>query len=556
MEKRFLFLIPVTIGIASFLLVLGPKILNPMNIFWLQQGDTASYYLGWDFFRNSPWTLPVGLNPSYGLEISNSIVYSDSNPLLAISFKLLRGLLPQPFQYFGLWLLACFVLQSWFGWKLMRLLSGNIFICAFGAGLFTFSPPMLWRLHGNIQHLNLVGHFLILASLYLTFSQNQVRRRLFYWGAIVACATLIHSYLMVMVSLLWVINLTDAKINKLISYKRFILEFFLIITIAVFLLWQAGYFLIDNGFRADGFGSYGLNLLSIFDPGGISHYGLWSYVLPDLPGDEHGHEGFNFLGLGLIFLIPFAFYSLKSNYPLILRSAKKRGGLIILLLFFILFSVSNNIGIGNLNIKYDLYEPLLQGAAVFRASARMFWPVFYVIVFCLLTLTIKKFSAKTAALILAAALFLQIADTSSGFIVVRKKMMAEASDSWFTPLVDPFWKIAGRHFKKVRTIPMPSQGPPLDWKYIAHFAVTYGLKTNAAYLGRVDLIAVKKSQSMDFDALKTGEYERDSLYILDDATLVQASKTIKLDEDLLVKIDGQNILAPGWKKHGEYNSRQ
>ena len=29
--------------------------------------------------------------------------------------------LPEPFQYFGLWFLTCFILQSWFAWKLMGL---------------------------------------------------------------------------------------------------------------------------------------------------------------------------------------------------------------------------------------------------------------------------------------------------------------------------------------------------------------------------------------------------------------------------------------------------
>jgi len=37
-------------------------------------------------------------------------VFFDSIPLLAFLFKPFTSLLPEPFQYFDLWLLACFIL--------------------------------------------------------------------------------------------------------------------------------------------------------------------------------------------------------------------------------------------------------------------------------------------------------------------------------------------------------------------------------------------------------------------------------------------------------------
>ena len=106
--KKLNWLIPVITGVAVFLLVIGPKVLDVSNIAWLQHGeiarnnyggDNAQHYLGWVFFRNSDWTFPIiGSNPAYGLELSNSIVYSDSIPLLAIFFKAVakRG----PVSYF------------------------------------------------------------------------------------------------------------------------------------------------------------------------------------------------------------------------------------------------------------------------------------------------------------------------------------------------------------------------------------------------------------------------------------------------------------------------
>ena len=82
----------------------------------MYQDDPATHFLGWHFFRNEPWHLPLGLNWAYGMEMSSSIVYTDSIPLLALIFKPFSNYLPTLFQYTGLWILICFALQGTFGW--------------------------------------------------------------------------------------------------------------------------------------------------------------------------------------------------------------------------------------------------------------------------------------------------------------------------------------------------------------------------------------------------------------------------------------------------------
>ena len=99
-----------SIGIGIFFLVAGFSILNPLYIAWIADGDPMQQYLGWEFFRNSPWTVPLGLNSQFGIDLDSSIVYSDSIPLLAILFKSVANFLPRPFQYFGWWSLLCFML--------------------------------------------------------------------------------------------------------------------------------------------------------------------------------------------------------------------------------------------------------------------------------------------------------------------------------------------------------------------------------------------------------------------------------------------------------------
>ncbi|MEO7221623.1 MAG: DUF6311 domain-containing protein, partial [Devosia sp.] len=81
-------LLALVVGGAAFLAIVGPQVLDVTNILWLsQEADSFTHYLGWEFFRRSPWTWPFGLNPDYGLQFSSAIIFSDSVPLLAIVLK-------------------------------------------------------------------------------------------------------------------------------------------------------------------------------------------------------------------------------------------------------------------------------------------------------------------------------------------------------------------------------------------------------------------------------------------------------------------------------------
>ena len=66
---------------------LGIENLRFSEIDWLLGGgDISNAQNGWTFFKNDKWHFPLGKNPNYGLEISNSIIFTDSIPLLAFLF--------------------------------------------------------------------------------------------------------------------------------------------------------------------------------------------------------------------------------------------------------------------------------------------------------------------------------------------------------------------------------------------------------------------------------------------------------------------------------------
>ncbi|MBC3386986.1 DUF6311 domain-containing protein [Pseudomonas sp. SWRI179] len=528
-------LLPILLGALAFLLVIGPRVLDPTNIAWLGEGDAATHYMGWAFFRSSPWTFPLGMNPSYGLELGNGIIFSDSNPLLAFLFKPFNAWLPETFQYFGLWLLACFVLQAWFAWKLVGLLTPSLWIRLLGTGLFVFSPPMFLRMGG---HLSLSGHFLILAALYLALRPGLQKRRLA-WGVLLAATALVHAYLLAMVALIWLADLASQAMKGRLSRRDALIELGGLFVLVAFCCWQAGYFSVGGGTVAGGFGLYRLNVMSLVNPSG------WSYTLRDMPQGPGDYEGFNYLGLGVLMLAICAGVALLQGNTGLVNAVRHRRLLLWALIGLTLFSLTNHLGIGMQNVHYWLPRPVELVANVFRAAGRMFWPVFYAIIFAVIFLVIRGNKPRTAACLLAMTLVVQVLDTRAGWAGLRQSRMTPAASSWPTPLNDPFWASAAGHYSKVRTL-LP-QNQPDNWLLTSQYALTHGLEADGVYLGRMSDRAIERAQRHAEQMLASGQYVADSLYILDPGAALQAAKTVNRQTDLLTRIDGLVVLAPGWK---------
>lgn len=529
---------PLLLGVLAFFIIIGPRVLYPTNIAWFigGVGDPSTHYLGWLFFRNSEWSFPIGLNPTYGLELGNAILFTDSNPLLAFLFKPFASLLPEPFQYSGIWLLACFLLQAWFGWKLAGLLSESIPIKVFSTGLFVFAPPMIWRLYG---HLSLCGHFFILAALYLVLHPRLERRR-WAWTSLLTATALVHAYLLAMVALMWLADLVGKWTQRKLPIRNGSIEVAVILSMIGIVCWQAGYFSVGAGASSGSFGIWRMNLLSIVDPTD------WSYVLKDIPESAGDYEGFNFLGLGVIFLIVCAMPAALTGNTGLLRAIRRFPVLLVALAGLTAFAISNNVGFGSLDYEFYLPSKLLVLASVFRSSGRMFWPVFYAIIFVVMFLIVRGNNTRTAVYLLGLALVIQVVDTSAAWKGIREGLMTEPKAIWVTPMIDPFWEKAGAKYKKVRWIPPMNISP--NWLPIAAYAGTHGLATDAVYLSRVGTLAVKQAQRKASNALKSGIYEDDSLYVLDNDAFREAALSVNPTTDVLARVDGFNILAPGWKK--------
>ena len=542
--------IVLSLGLASFLLVSGHLILVGSNIQWLGGNlDPAQHYLGWALFRDGPWTFPLGLNPNNGLEFSNAIVFSDSLPLFAILFKSLAHFLPYPFQYFGLWTLLCFTLQAWFAWKLLGLISNNTTLKIFSLSLFIFSPPMLARIG---LWTSLASHFLILAALYLNFRPSQ-KNRFFYWLILILISALIHFYLLVMILILWIASLLDGFIiKKNYSITGLLATVSIIFLALICVLWQAGYFSIDAGSgKAGGYGAFRLNLLALFDSR------EWSYILPNIPMQIDFSNGFNYLGLGalvgLIYILLDYFFSVffgparpnhKStsgidlgfrNFPFLYLS----------FIFLTFFSITNVIAIGSWEYVIPMPEQIVSAASFLRASGRMFWPVFYFILFLIINYIQKNYQKSFAITLLGVLCVIQIVDTSAGWRPIRYSLSHERYPNSQSPLVSPVWNDFGAHYKKLERYPVQNQSE--DWQIFASFAAQNSMGTNSVFLARFDEVKLSQSNDTVNRALRYGPLNTRVLYVVDLWKRNPTPLQFDREKDVLARIDGYNVLAPGWK---------
>jgi len=531
--------IPIALGLAAYLTFVGFRALNPLNIAWLQVGDPATHYLGWAFFRNSPWQFPLGLNPNYGMHLSSSIVFSDSVPLFAFFFKIFSNYLPEPFQYLGIWLLSCFLLQAWFVWLLLGLFNKDVLVKTIGTCLLLVVPPLIFRLP---MHSALVGHWVILAAIYLTLKPN-LSHSFLKWNCLLILAVLINFYFIPMVFALWAASLFQSYlIAKKIQPTRVALELIASIFSILMTMWVAGFFSISMlSMDTYGFSQYRMNILAPFNPMG------WSYLLPDLyiNSNKNEYEGFNYFGLGIIFLLATLVMRPHDLLNRLSVSIRSYPILFIALIALTLMAISNNIGIGSENylISTPKFADFLLG--IWRSSGRLFWPAWYVCVLFILVGVIGSYKNKYKCIaILFIALFLQLADSFVAWRQIRERLNQNPASQFNFALTNSFWRNAPEQYKNV--VRLPGEGRVPDWATAAYFASQNNMVTDSVYLARINKDILRQKNEQLWHQIHTGQYQSDTLYFVENYAVIPVLAHLNV-QDNLYRVDGINLLVPNYK---------
>jgi hypothetical protein len=354
------------LGPLVFFLLFDPRLLDPSYfrwLFWLP--DPATQFLGWHFFRLESWHLPPGAASNYGMEMGSSIVFTDSIPVLALLFKVVRAALPGHFQYFGLWMLACYVLQAVFAWLLSGMATRLVVPRLAISALFVLSPLLPDR---AIGHYALMAHWLVLAAVYL-YLRAPGRLATAWWCLLICGAALIHAYLLYMVL---AVAFADAARRRWIDHTATTLDTIrstlIIATALLATMWAAGYFRIPATSFSGGaeyYGRYAANLNALWNP-------QWgSLFLPGLPlvaGSEL--EGYAYLGIGVLAMVPIAAYALWRKPPG--RTELRYLPLAAVALLLLAIALSNQVAWGDrLLFIAPIPDRILELVAMVRASGRL-----------------------------------------------------------------------------------------------------------------------------------------------------------------------------------------
>lgn len=527
-------LIGALLGVVLFLAIGALPTLDFSRVGWLfDTPDPSTHYLGWSFFRHDAWRWPLGMNPNYGMEMGSSIVYSDSIPLMALLFKPLARWMGADFQYTGVWILLCLVLQGIFAMLLMRRLTPHRLLQVLGAGFLVIPVVLLKRLEG---HYALLAQWVVLWAIYLHLrGRSTPAKATGAWTIVVALAALIHLYLAAMVIAIWLADAVRAWLAGRPQARVVAMECAAVLGTMLLMMWLAGYFGIGFGdSRTPGvIGAYSMNLLSLLDSRGYSRF------LPAFPLHRSGQdEGTAYLGLGMILLAGIAAFRRPTNrQPRLLSTS-----LLVVCTIIVIFALSPIITLGQWRL---LQLPNYWGfvGEIFRASGRVIWPAYYVLLLIVLAATLRRFPARTAGWILAATLTAQVADLSPAITRLPEHFAAEPP--LLTPLKDPFWAAAGAKYKRLLLV--RPDGANVDWLALGRFATKHRMAINYGYFARTNWYVKEAANQKRLDALQQGAPDPEALYIICDGKVMDGLRQSLPSDAWAGQVDGMQVIAPRWQ---------
>lgn len=527
-------------------LVIGWRQIEPGHVAWLRK-DPAVYQAAWDFLRHAPWTFPPTWLPHLDFPFGISASYLDVIPLVAIPLKLVSPLLANHFQYFGLYVVVCLVLQAWFASRLMSRFTADKPIIIIGMLFFLNSPILLMRLYG---HFSLCSQWLIIAALYYYFAPVHGAgspKRLWPLFVLLAVSGGTSPYLSLMVlgvALAAVARISQARTSEttiapadslrerkpsqfrstvnhalhspLASAAALIITLLLSLTIFGFVTLGSMPRIIGGGY-----GAYSMNVLAPINPSGSSII-FRSFAVPPL----QAYEGYNYLGAGILVLGGLCL----ARDPSLLINLWRRPlrPLLIMSLVFSMAAISARVVVGQQVVgTIPLPCTVLDMLAVFRSSGRFFWPVHELLtlgalVGCLMVLR-KRWAARMT---LVAVLCLQFFD----LLPIRVSVAHESSLFNHTPLHAPIWWVLAKSHVHLVILPArqcDSAGTPggdAAWPWFAELAAKTGMTLNSVHAARFSVASDQYNcRTLPLEVAQ-GKLQSDTTYVLDDrlALLVAA----------------------------------
>jgi Family of unknown function (DUF6311) len=474
-------------------------------------GDIAQHVSGWWYYARDSWHFPLLHTTRLDHPAGVSIAYTDSIPMLALPFKVLITLFPswfpEHFHYIGWWMGLVFVSQAVAATFLMRALGLKSLFAVIIAVGFALTWPVI---HARYHHPALMMQSFIVYALALyflgrhhTWSSTAVS---FAFVGLNLVALTVHPYFLPFTAGFFVAFLADQAIKgeSWLRQAKRLLVLSILLGCVILLLGYTG----RAPSASYGYGTnFYLDLLAPFCGGGklIACGAGPVYVFPY-------HEGFNYLGAGLILLIPVA---AVLNWRSVVSFFKTYPAFSFLLIGFLLYAITNQVHFNDAVVfSFDLPTWLEGLTGTFRAAGRFFWPVSTFILFVTLAGLLKKRN-WLVALLLMTALVVQVKDVRPWLSRIHN----EATKPSQLNFAD--WAPVMERIDKVVSYPIHECAPLhyLHNIWVMQLAGYYGKLLNSGYTARGS-----KSCTDDDIAIKQPFQER-HLYIMSNGPYANAPFT-------------------------------
>ena len=496
--------------------LIGMRNLAPWNYSWLySKADGALTQLGFEFFRNAPWTQwPLTAVPQY-VEGSHMIIPTE-NAVANLLGKLVGVVFTGNFQFVGLWILMCFAFQGYFGVKLLSRFidSRSAQIC--GSLFFVLSPALMFRV-GVMNHYHLGAHWMILLALYLYFGCESRTQN---WSLLLFFAMLTSVYISAMLLVIFIAHRTKDSFQK---RKLRIFEVVIPLASSVFGFWVMGYLSMRSSITGSNF--FRLNAIAWLNPG-YSDDGSFSLILNNFGNARLRHifseewEGFQYLGTVVIGGVLLGIVNLKNRGTL--RNWREHAPIAVAVGGLIFFAYSNQIAVLQQEINYWWPSQLLQLRQVFRGATRFGWPAYYLVTLFAIVQISRFCSAKKLKVGVFIAAALMLVEAAPGIAYVR----SEISDSkaYLSSIQDTKWSEVALDHSRVVVYPNfdlqigevtgDSQVWLNRWFDLAKFAVDNGMSTNFGYVPRPLTEYISEQDQRILNELVSGVLQPRTIYVL------------------------------------------
>ncbi|MFL9839465.1 DUF6311 domain-containing protein [Sphingomonas sp. ST-64] len=498
----------ILLPLALFGIFFHWQILDIGNVGWLLHGsDNGENALGLHAWLHDP--APGFLRTSLlGAPEGTGLLFTDSNPLLALIAFPLRGVLPADTQLIGWWILACLILQVVLAWLLLRRHAPNPLTLWCGVLLLAALPTLFNR----FIHVNLMAHWLILWALW-RFDDPARSGSNRGWAVLIAVTALIHSYLLVMVGAIWASAMLERLWKDRAAAPRVLGEGLAMIAMVAAVAWTMGVF--ESHRPSGNYGAFAMPLDALWNPG-VDTYSAFLPAIEQRPG--RGFEGFQYLGLGLLILLPLAALAIRRlprPAPDAPNSLSRYVWLVPALVVLTLLAISSYPDLaGRMLPRWHLPQEVANALDAIRASGRLFWPVAYVAVLAALRIA-YRLPDRVAGVALLAVTVLQAADLAPMARAVRSQTIAAVAAPTFARTRAPEWDRLVRQSRDIAFVPADVTRDLALFQEIAWRAARAQVPVRSVYAARASIEAERR-QARETASFRAGTLVPGRLYVLID----------------------------------------